>query len=1067
MQIRSPFSFFRLNCHVTGHPTPTFTWHVNGILVKPSKKFEILRGVNEVTLIVHNVQDSDAGEYILKAENDLGVSTIKSHVVIDEFAPTEPVVTQTATQELKIAPPMPRFTEILPPIMHVHPNKSMILSTKVEKQIPVIFKWYHEGLEITPSPNVHILNTAETSELRIDRVQDDDKGHYICEVTSPEGHKIKTTCTIDFVEPSILGPHFKEPLKSSVTIIPSKPLPVLHCSIEQDEDVPMEEVEFHWYLDGKQISPETMQIVKLKSTTTGTSELQFIDFSPEYIGTYTCEAVSHAGRTASSCHVDLQLETPIISAKPKQAEMPPRFKKPLKPKLKVPKRTTVVLECEVEAVPSANFRWYMNGVAVDNSRQVEVRLGDNKSELVLHSVEPHQSGDITVEAISPLGRAVSVCRLEVMDTPEELKFVSAPSVPHFVRPLSPLIVVSEEVSKRLTFSIDLSEPQPEEVKWFVNGIEIQPSDRALISQEDRHSELVLEAIKIEDIGEVSVEAIYPQGKLMSRCEVLTPKDEDTVEKQKMVSKAEITPQFTQPLPQQATITQKSTTTLDCVVKAYPPAAFKWFVDGQGVEVGSDFEIKDTVNKSELIIHNVPKETSEITVEVSTPHSRVTNVCNLEITPTPFEETVKIVPNFIEPLIPRMTVPEKSTAVLVCKVDSVPQEVKWFVNSFEVKPSEKYTILTDKTKHVSELLVHNVTPKDEGAYVCEVTVATGKVQTECHLEVGKPQEILPDTGHVTVSSVPLLQAPVFLDQLQDHSVVDGDDISMTCVVDGVRPLTIEWFHDGLNITESEDFVISFDDNTGVASLFITEVFPEDRGVYKCVVQNEFGISETVSELHVVSSEVPEDSATANTQITVQQSSTISLVDSMTLMTDSNATMSAEVAMELPESEVVAEVTHEKSQVSLKIAGEKEQIEEHEIVLKVDNEVLAEPMLYEESNQTPVVIDEVLPSHADVTTEVTEEEPTMELTINDEELNIESQPTEMTESETISVDLTPMQTEAQAVPSEEAVEVIEEVQMEDVEPKQSSPESAVASMSRPLQFSSPLQSEVVKQIGETLE
>lgn len=68
------------------------------------------------------------------------------------------------------------------------------------------------------------------------------------------------------------------------------------------------------------------------------------------------------------------------------------------------------------------------------------------------------------------------------------------------------------------------------------------------------------------------------------------------------------------------------------------------------------------------------------------------------------------------------------------------------------------------------------------------------------------------------------------------------------VSGNPKPTVKWHKQGVEIIPNKDFQVeNYEDGTSV--LTITEVFPDDVGEISCVVQNELGVDQTVTELEV--------------------------------------------------------------------------------------------------------------------------------------------------------------------------------------------------------------------------
>ncbi|KAK7940043.1 hypothetical protein WMY93_003369 [Mugilogobius chulae] len=97
-----------------------------------------------------------------------------------------------------------------------------------------------------------------------------------------------------------------------------------------------------------------------------------------------------------------------------------------------------------------------------------------------------------------------------------------------------------------------------------------------------------------------------------------------------------------------------------------------------------------------------------------------------------------------------------------------------------------------------------------------------------------------------------EAPRFVKCLSDLKVMDGSRVTMTVELTGQPPPDVLWFHDGQEVTETEDFQLLREKNR--CTLLIQEVFPEDTGNYCCRARNQHGEASTYAKLTV---EEPQD------------------------------------------------------------------------------------------------------------------------------------------------------------------------------------------------------------------
>ena len=120
------------------------------------------------------------------------------------------------------------------------------------------------------------------------------------------------------------------------------------------------------------------------------------------------------------------------------------------------------------------------------------------------------------------------------------------------------------------------------------------------------------------------------------------------------------------------------------------------------------------------------------------------------------------------------------------------------------------------------------------------------------------EQLPSGGPVTVAGIEpspptRMTPPEFIVPLKPVEAKDGQELQITCKVTGQPAPNLMWFHDSKNIDDDEEFVISYNPDTGDIKLIIVEVFPEDQGQYICIAQNPAGQATTSGFLTVIETE----------------------------------------------------------------------------------------------------------------------------------------------------------------------------------------------------------------------
>ena len=99
----------------------------------------------------------------------------------------------------------------------------------------------------------------------------------------------------------------------------------------------------------------------------------------------------------------------------------------------------------------------------------------------------------------------------------------------------------------------------------------------------------------------------------------------------------------------------------------------------------------------------------------------------------------------------------------------------------------------------------------------------------------------------ISFVILIDPPVFIKHLETMSVKVGENVKLECQI--MNSLIVEWFYDDMQITIAEGTEMFYDRDTGITSLTIENICPEDSGDYTVRAINDAGISSNSSRLTV--------------------------------------------------------------------------------------------------------------------------------------------------------------------------------------------------------------------------
>uniref|UniRef100_A0A3B4AFY6 Ig-like domain-containing protein n=1 Tax=Periophthalmus magnuspinnatus TaxID=409849 RepID=A0A3B4AFY6_9GOBI len=180
-----------------------------------------------------------------------------------------------------------------------------------------------------------------------------------------------------------------------------------------------------------------------------------------------------------------------------------------------------------------------------------------------------------------------------------------------------------------------------------------------------------------------------------------------------------------------------------------------------------------------------------------------------------------------------TIEAGGTVTLVCVIEGKPTTVRWLKDSQPIT-SEKRCFFKTKQNGESTLIISNVTTKDSGIYTCEAVNKFGVTSYNGNLTVIHPTQAV--------------GPPVFESELADCMTKIGQTIKLSCKVTGCPKPDISWLKDGLSLEDDPHHIVTAD-RTGICSLILDSLTPEDSGQYICYATNSLGSAGSLAKVVV--------------------------------------------------------------------------------------------------------------------------------------------------------------------------------------------------------------------------
>ncbi|XP_033111507.1 muscle M-line assembly protein unc-89-like [Anneissia japonica] len=801
----------RLECLVTGKPTPTVKWMKGDHLLEDSSKYKQDYSDGVASLIINDVSITDTAIFTAEASNFKGTVISSSHVKV-----TEP----------KKHVPAPRFSL---PLSNVDVDEGVPckLSCFVITESKPTINWFKDHKPIDDSGDFELTYEQGMCCLFIRETFTEDTGHYSCKVTN-EGGEAKTSAylTVEALpEDDSSAPHFVTKL-SDVKMSSGERLE-LTCRVFGNPE-PM----VTWFHNGNQVEEsENIKIIEDEEK----HMLVIREVSPDHSGTYVARASNHVGEdtTVSNIIVE-QLHTStsgiVIEPRPKPAaptvlEQPPKS-------VQVVEGESITINVHITGFPTPKVFWYKDEVIVEETEEIRIVEDKHRCSLVFSPARHYHSGLYLYKAANTHGALTGTCRIHIED--HTTTSVTYPKGPTFIQPLmesvSPVAGDTIRIQCRIK---SLTQPQ---IRWTKNSRTITETSRVRVTQEEDMYCLIIIHVKPTDAGIYKIAATTPLGQIESST-VIDVKEPQIV-----------APMFSILL-RDLHVTEGDEVRFDCQVEGQPIPDVTWYKRDEIIEDDSDFKIIVNEDRHSLLIKEVFSDDSGLyKVVASNTAGQATSQAEL---------IVECAPHVMRNLVD-VEVREGESTQFECIISGNPSpSITWLLNENPVL--HDFIAESDGERH--RLVIPEVFSDDDGLYTCIAENYLGQASTQAYLKVKEEirKEIECETiertesktvSHTRVSlenSMPAQEPPQFSQSLKSINTTEGQPVAFEAHVTGDPEPTVTWFRDNIDVSKCPDYDITIKD--GVCCLKIEEAFPEDAGKFKVVAENAIGKASSTANLLV--------------------------------------------------------------------------------------------------------------------------------------------------------------------------------------------------------------------------
>nr|XP_019933189.2 obscurin isoform X5 [Aedes albopictus] len=834
-----------LEMKVHGYPKPELVWRHEGAIIEPHGRFKFLyEDAESVTLVIMDVQPSDAGAYSIVAQNHLGEDSTFINLVV-KYPPT---------------------------IVKPHDTSAMVgenfkMSIEVNAVPEATVRYYKNGKEFKENERIKFLTAENYHIIKYTPTAAEDAGNYSIIATNEISQATEfweftvnapPRCTYGLPEETIVNE--KEDIELFVKA-EGNPAPIVR-----------------WYKDGKEIVADGKRIIMIEDDGRFTLKIHAANrddtarYAADIINDYgtitqrsqvnvNCQAMVREKLTSITCkegdsNIVMSLKTdgfprPKVQwyiddieitesrnefktveeglyykliMKEAKAELQgvykavftnvygsdessakttvqctPKVRKPLVD-TEVDENTTLTLEVEIYAEPEPEITWYKNGQPVQTDARLTIKRDSQRVEnytLSLTMVRGADSGDYEVRAVNSMGTISSKSRVVVQTSPEILK--------------TDIADVTTFDSLPLTWMVEADGIPRPTVAWVHNGEEVKASERIRITDSGTLYKIENLDVKEADAGEWKAVVKNRIGEKSLPCNLTV-----------IPCKEYRRPKFQKGL-ESLSVHKNEQVTLSVTLTADPEPEITWIQDCTEVHADNFVEMKTEIKELEYNLKEITYtlyiaearhyDTGNYTFRAKNKYDINESNCRLDVLLKPEIE------NFHD-----ITVEPFTQGVFQVLIKANPKpKVVWTKDGINLCNVDNCDVIADVEKEIYTLLVESCALAEHGTYTITASNTFGETVASAKLNV-----------HMT--------KPTFTKEPDSMHVHDWGDVYNKVEVSAVPRPTIQWLRNGtpLNLEEIDEEtnepkikVVTSGDTEVTSELFISHFGPEWQGDYSCV------------------------------------------------------------------------------------------------------------------------------------------------------------------------------------------------------------------------------------------
>ncbi len=404
-------------------------------------------------------------------------------------------------------------------------------------------------------------------------------------------------------------------------------------------------------------------------------------------------------------------------------------------------------------------------------------------------------------------------------------------------------------------------PAPQ-ITWFKDGVPIKKHNsdyKTAFDAESGFCSLAIDETFAEDSANWSVRASNSAGYAESHAKLTVREDSP---KKKPVDDVQSAPAIVLHL-KDARVEEKSCVELRCRVTGLPVPEVSWFKNGICIDRSRTFILGERDGDHVLRIDRAEQDDSgDFSLKAINALGSVTSSARLQVAAAAPKAQL---PEFEEPLS-NAEVTAGQPLRLECQVRATPApEIQWWHNGRRLNAAAA-DISYDGAR--ATFVVQAAKVKSSGQYVCKARNAAGEATSTCTVEV-LPEDF-GQSGESSKRASQQFYKPAFYVPLRNQEAVEGEEVSLECVIIGDPEPEVIWYRNNVPVKESARLQLLFHGDS--CKLILKTVEESDGGEFKVRAVNSAGECQSTCALNIAKSAPAHSRKAISTQTSVQETHT---------------------------------------------------------------------------------------------------------------------------------------------------------------------------------------------------